>query len=181
MDTLLRDIRHAVRQLARERAFTLTAITILALGIGANTAMCQADVTVGGQVAPVLRHRRPQDVPAEPFQAVPPVGGHTQLRMQVEAVVARMTPPGPRNHRGGGQRVAVLVDAGAGPVPERDAPLARRRRQTREHRRILRHGSTVPPPASSASSPRCASRRVTYASTVASTSATSPASSDGLA
>ena len=36
MDTLLRDIRHAVRQLARERAFTLTAITILALGIGAN-------------------------------------------------------------------------------------------------------------------------------------------------
>ena len=38
---------------------------------------CQADVTIGGQAEPVLRHRRPQDVPAEPFQAVPPVGGHT--------------------------------------------------------------------------------------------------------
>ncbi len=39
MDTLLRDLRHAVRQLARQRAFTLTAVATLALGIGANTAM----------------------------------------------------------------------------------------------------------------------------------------------
>ena len=39
MDTLLRDLRHAVRQLARQRAFTVTAVATLALGIGANTAM----------------------------------------------------------------------------------------------------------------------------------------------
>ena len=39
MDTLIRDIRHAVRTLGKERAFTLTALTMLALGMGANTAM----------------------------------------------------------------------------------------------------------------------------------------------
>ena len=39
MDTLLRDLRHAVRQLAAKRALTLTAVVTLALGIGANTAM----------------------------------------------------------------------------------------------------------------------------------------------
>ena len=39
MDTLFRDIRYAVRQFARQRAFTLTVVSTLALGIGANTAM----------------------------------------------------------------------------------------------------------------------------------------------
>ncbi len=39
MDTLIRDIRHAVRTLGKQRAFTLTALTMLALGVGANTAM----------------------------------------------------------------------------------------------------------------------------------------------
>ncbi len=39
MDTLFRDLRYAVRQLARQRAFTLTAVATLALGLGANTAM----------------------------------------------------------------------------------------------------------------------------------------------
>ena len=39
MDTLIRDIRYAVRTLGKQRAFTLTALTMLALGVGANTAM----------------------------------------------------------------------------------------------------------------------------------------------
>ena len=39
MDTLIRDIRHAARTLGKQRVLTLTALTMLALGIGANTAM----------------------------------------------------------------------------------------------------------------------------------------------
>ncbi len=39
MDAVLRDVRYAVRALTRQRAFTLTVLATLALGIGANTAM----------------------------------------------------------------------------------------------------------------------------------------------
>ena len=39
MDTLLRDVVSAARRLAGQRGFTLAALLILALGIGANTAM----------------------------------------------------------------------------------------------------------------------------------------------
>jgi hypothetical protein len=39
LDKLSRDVRYVLRQMSRERAFTLVAVLSLALGIGANAAI----------------------------------------------------------------------------------------------------------------------------------------------
>ena len=141
---------------------------------------CQPNVAGGGRVKAFLRDRRPKGVAAESFQTVPPVSGRAQPGMQVEAVVTRVTPP----DRGDVGATASGSPVWSTRVPAR-APSATRPRTAAAGPASAgassAHGSTCRPPVSSASTPRYASRRVTWASTVASTSATSSASRNGFA
>lgn len=55
---MLHDLRYALRFLTRDRGFTVTAVTILALGIGANTAIFTALDTVVWKSLPVREPER---------------------------------------------------------------------------------------------------------------------------
>ncbi|MGA2674588.1 MAG: ABC transporter permease [Terracidiphilus sp.] len=57
MNTLLQDIRYAVRQLSKSPAFTITVIVTLALGIGANAAVFTVFDQVPLRMLPVERPR----------------------------------------------------------------------------------------------------------------------------
>src|ERR1043166_8261134 len=59
MDSLLHDLRYAVRKLLRTPAFTITAVGTLALGIGATTAMW---ALVDGVVLKPLPYPNPEEL-----------------------------------------------------------------------------------------------------------------------
>ena len=58
MDRIWRDLRYSLRQLARHRGFTAAAVLMLALGIGANTAIFSL-------VDALFLHRLPVPNPAQ--------------------------------------------------------------------------------------------------------------------
>jgi predicted permease len=59
IDTLLRDLRHTLRSFRRDRVFTLVAVLILGLGIGANVAVFSV---VNGILLRALPFRNPQQL-----------------------------------------------------------------------------------------------------------------------
>lgn len=54
---LIQGFRHTFRQLSRSRAFTITAILTLALGIGANVVVFSVLNAMVSNIAPIRRHK----------------------------------------------------------------------------------------------------------------------------
>jgi putative ABC transport system permease protein len=76
MGTILYDLRHAVRQLAKSRGFTVVAVLTLALGIGANTAIYSVVNRLLFNPLPFLEH---PDRLVAVWEAVPRGNDHTEV------------------------------------------------------------------------------------------------------
>jgi predicted permease len=80
VENLLRDLRMAIRQLAKQPLFALAAIVSLALGIGANTAMFQLVDALSLRALPV---RAPQELVEVRLTGEGRAGRHTGRNRQV--------------------------------------------------------------------------------------------------